>query len=68
MQADRIVIAWVQKVSNLILNLNIEVTDVATGQMVYNKSVDLRGNSDVTWVRGIRYMVNSIVEKKQYLR
>ena len=66
--ADRIVIAWVQKVSNLILNLNIEVTDVATGQMVYNKSVDLRGNTDVTWMRGIRYMVNSIVEKKQYLR
>lgn len=68
LQADRIVIAWVQKVSNLILNLNIEVTDVATGQMVYNKSVDLRGNTDVTWMRGIRYMVNSIVEKKQYLR
>ena len=68
LQADRIVIAWVQKVSNLILNLNIEVTDVATGQMVYNKSVDLRGNTDVTWMRGIRYMVNSIVEKKQYLK
>ncbi|MDQ3261408.1 MAG: DUF3280 domain-containing protein [Pseudomonadota bacterium] len=68
LEADRIVIAWVQKVSNLILNLNIEVKDVATGQIVYNKSVDLRGNTDVTWMRGIRYMVNSIVEKKQYLK
>jgi hypothetical protein len=68
LDADRIVIAWVQKVSNLILNLNIEVKDVATGQTVYNKSVDLRGNTDVSWMRGIRYMVNSIVEKKQHLK
>ncbi len=68
MDADRIVIAWVQKVSNLILNLNIEVKDVATGQTVYNKSVDLRGSTDVSWMRGIRYMVNSIVEKKQHLK
>ena len=68
LEVDRIVIAWVQKVSNLILNLNIEVKDVATGRTVYNKSVDLRGNTDVSWMRGIRYMVNSIVEKKQYLK
>ena len=68
LDADRIVIAWVQKVSNLILNLNIEVKDAATGQTVYNKSVDLRGNTDVSWMRGIRYMVNSIVEKKQHLK
>ncbi len=68
LQADRIVIAWVQKVSNLILNLNIEVKNVATGQLIYNKSVDLRGNTDESWMRGIRYMVNSIVEKKQYLK
>lgn len=52
----------------LILNLNIEIKDVATGQLVYNKSVDLRGNTDESWLRGIRYMVNSIVEKKQYLK
>ncbi len=57
-----------QKVSNLILNLNIEVKDVATGKTLYTKSVDLRSNSDKSWLRGIRYMVDSIAEKKQYLR
>ena len=66
--ADRVMIAWVQKVSNLILNLNIEVKDAATGEIVYNKSVDLRGNTDLSWLRGVHYMVDSIAEKKQNLK
>ncbi|HKB82053.1 MAG TPA: DUF3280 domain-containing protein [Burkholderiales bacterium] len=66
--ADVVVLAWVQKVSNLILNINIEVKDVASGETLYTKSVDLRSNSDKSWLRGIRYMVDSIEEKKQYLR
>ena len=66
--ADVIIISWVQKVSNLILNINIEVKDVSSGRMLYVKSVDLRSNSDNSWLRGIRFMVNSIEEKKQHLR
>ena len=66
--ADVVILGWVQKVSNLILNVNIEVKDVASGKTLYTKSVDLRGNSDKSWLRGIRYMVDSIDEKKQYLR
>jgi hypothetical protein len=66
--ADRVLFGWVQKVSNLILNLNIEVKGAATGEMLYNKSVDLRGNTDLSWQRGVHYMVDSIAEKKQYLK
>jgi hypothetical protein len=66
--ADVVILCWVQKVSNLILNLNIEVKDVASGKTLYTKSVDLRGNTDNSWLRGINYMVDSIAEKKQYLR
>ena len=66
--ADVIIIGWVQKVSNLILNINIEVREVSSGRMLYVKSVDLRSNSDNSWLRGIRFMVNSIEEKKQHLR
>ncbi len=68
LKADVVILAWVQKVSNLILNLNIEVKDVASGATLYIKSVDLRGNTDKSWLRGIHYMVDSIAEKKQYLR
>jgi Protein of unknown function (DUF2380) len=66
--ADVIILGWVQKVSNLILNLNIEVKDVASGKTLYTKSVDLRGNTDKSWLRGITYMVDSIAEKQQQLR
>ena len=66
--ADVVILGWVQKVSNLILNVNIEVKDVASGKTLYTKSVDLRSNSDNSWLRGIRYMVDSIEEKKQHLR
>jgi hypothetical protein len=66
--ADVVILGWVQKVSNLILNVNIEVKDVASGKTLYTKSVDLRGNTDKSWLRGIHYMVDSIAEKKQHLR
>lgn len=63
--ADRVMTAWVQKVSNLILNINIQIRDVQSGNVVLNKSVDIRSNTDDSWLRGIRYMVRSMIEKNQ---
>ena len=65
LKTDRVLTAWVQKVSNLILNINIQVRDVRTGLIMLNKSVDIRGNTDDSWTRGVRYMVRSMVEKNQ---
>lgn len=62
---DRVLFGWVQKVSNLILNINVDVRDGATGKSVLGKSVDLRGNTDISWQRGIDYLVRDIVEKRQ---
>ena len=40
--------AWgtVQKVSNLILNINVYVEDAEAGKMEFVRSVDIRGNTD----------------------
>ena len=65
LHADRVLVGWVQKVSNLILNINVEVKEVATGAVLLNKSVDLRGNTDETWRRGVSSLVRSMVEKGQ---
>ena len=62
---DRVLIGWVQKVSNLILNINLRIEDAATGDVVLNKSVDLRGNTDESWRRGVAALVRSMVEKGQ---
>lgn len=50
---------WVQKVSNLILNLNIAVRDADTGRMVANMSVDMRGNTDESWSRALDWLVRN---------
>lgn len=63
--AGRILLGWVQKVSNLILNVNIDVRDAGTGATVLGKSVDLRGNTDVSWQRGVDFLVRDMVEKHQ---
>ena len=39
----------VQKVSNLILNMNIYIRDAESGQAVAAASADLRGNTDESW-------------------
>jgi len=65
LQADRVLIGWVQKVSNLILNINIQIEDAATGAILLNKSVDLRGNTDESWRRGVSSIVKSMIEKNQ---
>lgn len=55
--ADLALIGWVQKVSNLILNLNVGIRDAETGNKVFAASVDIRGNTDESWRHGIRYLV-----------
>ena len=65
LQADRVLVGWVQKVSNLIVNINIQIEDATTGAILLNKSVDLRGNTDESWRRGVSYIVKSMIEKNQ---
>ena len=55
--ADQAVVAWVQKVSNLILNINIEIEDATTGARIRAGSVDIRGNTDESWTRGLRFLL-----------
>lgn len=55
--ADFALLAWVQKVSNLILNINLQVHDVASGRLVGAGSVDIRGNTDESWQRGMRRLI-----------
>jgi hypothetical protein len=55
--AEFAALGWVQKVSNLILNINLRVREVATGHLIKAGSVDIRGNTDESWRRGVRYLL-----------
>ena len=55
--ADYAVVAEVQKVSNLILSMNLYVRDATTGAQLRGLAVDIRGNTDESWQRGMRYIL-----------
>ena len=59
LDADYVLVGEVQKVSNLILSMNLVLRDVATGEMLRGQSVDIRSNTDDSWLRGIRYILNN---------
>lgn len=62
-------VAWieVQKVSELILNVNVYMADVNKGERVFTKSVDLRGNNDESWQHSIKFLVKRyMLNPEQY--
>ena len=61
---DLVMTPWVQKVSELILNFNVQIVDVAAGKVIFSKSVDMRGNADESWTRAVRYLVRDMAEKR----
>ena len=50
----------VRKVSNLILSIALEVKEVGgTEKVVRAGVVDIRGNTDESWLRGVRYLMKN---------
>lgn len=61
--ADYAVVGEVQKVSNLILSINLVVSAASDGAYVRGLAVDIRGNNDVSWRRGMRYILRNNIFK-----
>jgi hypothetical protein len=64
LDADLALVGWVHKVSNLILSVNVVIRDVSTRERVFASSVDIRGNTDASWLHGIRYILNNRLLKQ----
>jgi hypothetical protein len=64
--AEIAVVGYVQKVSNLILNINVRISNATSGQVLAAASADIRGNTDESWTRGIEWIVkNRLLAKPQ---
>ncbi|MGQ0673159.1 MAG: DUF3280 domain-containing protein [Hyphomicrobium sp.] len=61
LKAERVAWIRVQKVSNLILNMNVYMADVATAKMTFVRSVDMRGNADETWTKSINWLIKNYI-------
>ena len=60
-----VAIGWVQRVSELILNVNVSVRVAATDEEVLAKSVDLRGNNDESWTRAVAFMLRDWGKRRE---
>jgi hypothetical protein len=66
--ADFAITGVVQKVSNLILSLNIYLRDTRTGRLVTSMSADFRGNTDESWQRTASYLLRNRLLAPDYGR
>src|SRR5215216_2981838 len=67
--AELAVTGTVQKVSNLILNMNIYVREVQSGKLIAAMSADMRGNTDESWSRALEWLVrNRFLDPAQGVR
>jgi Protein of unknown function (DUF2380) len=57
LNADLEITGVVQKVSNLILNINVFLRDVHAGRLVAAASAGMHGNTDESWSLATRYLV-----------
>ncbi|NPU11664.1 DUF3280 domain-containing protein [Bradyrhizobium sp. 83012] len=57
--ADLAITGTVQKVSNLILNMNIYLRDARTGKPVAAMTADMRGNTDESWTRTMAWLIRN---------
>lgn len=55
--ADVAVTAFVRKISTLVLYLGVTVYDVETGAVRKRETVSIRGNTDESWLHGLRFLV-----------
>ncbi len=57
LNAELEITGMAQKVSNLILSINLYLRDVKTGRLLAAPSVDMRGDTDESWSRAMRYLI-----------
>ena len=57
--ADLEVVSIIQKTSNLILSFAVTVKDLRTDKVIRTGQVDIRGNTDDNWLRGVRWIVKN---------
>lgn len=57
--ADLAITGQIQKVSNLILNMNVYVRNAHTGHLITAMSADFRGNTDDSWDRAMRFLLRN---------
>jgi len=63
--AERSVSGFVYKISTLILYITVAVRDTASGRLIEEASVSIRGNTDESWRHGMQTLLDRHLFKPQ---
>ncbi|HLS69230.1 MAG TPA: DUF3280 domain-containing protein [Kiloniellales bacterium] len=55
------IVAEVQKISNLIMKMNVQVRDAQTSELVRGSVADFRANTDESWTRAMDVLLSNTV-------
>jgi hypothetical protein len=66
--ADLAITGEVQKVSNLILNMNVYLRNAHTGRLVTSMSAGFRSNTDESWARAMSFLLRNRLLAPDYGR
>ncbi len=58
-KADLVMTALIDKISETHLSLNVAIVDVAQSKLISNSSVLIQGNTDESWMHGVRWLVKN---------
>jgi hypothetical protein len=62
LDANKVMVGWIYKMSLLILTMHIEIKDVASETTLISKAYDFRGDNEKAWLRAAKYMVRDLQE------
>jgi len=66
--ADQVLVAWVHRVSQLILSFTYEIREAPSGRPLKRKAFDFRGDNDTGWSRAVTYMVKDLAQSQNRAR
>ncbi|MCC7250356.1 DUF3280 domain-containing protein [Hyphomicrobium sp.] len=58
-KADLVMTSLIDKISETHLSLTVAIVDVAQSKLVKNSSVLIQGNTDESWMHGVRWLVKN---------
>lgn len=62
--ADQVLIAWIFRMSSLVLSLHVVVKDVGTGEVLYARVFDFRGDNETAWEHAAKAMVQAMKKSR----
>jgi hypothetical protein len=64
-KADLAMTSVIEKISETHLSLTVAIVDVAQSKLVSNASVLIQGNTDESWLHGVRWLVKNRLMAKE---